>query len=222
MFLQPSAQRGPDRRGVIPAYIQNQSQLAYEALGHASGHAVFKIGNALSAMLVILIGLKGDAGKRAVALNALRLAQEAVAGIESALEQLLDVNLAAGGGKREKIQIVNVDVPVLVRLAVLGLQHIHLIELLGSLAAVLEHGAHGGIAVNIGVLSLQIALAGVLEGEIAHGPHQPGLALTHAGTLVAVKNICLCSAGVSQLNQRLFHQILHFFHIGACRAASSG
>ena len=211
---QPGAQRGLDRRGVITADIQNQSQLAHKTFGHAFGHAVFKIGDALPAVLVVLVGLEGDAGQRAVALNALRLAQETMAGIEPALEKFLDVDLAAGSSEGEKIQIVDMNISVLMRLAVLGLQHVHFVKLLGCLTAVFEHGAHGGIAVNIGVFPLQVTFAGILEREVTHGQHQAGLALTHAGTLIAVQNISLCGAGVAELDQSFFHQILHFFHIG--------
>ena len=74
------------------------------------------------------------------------------------LEQLQQVDLAAGGGQRQKIQIVDMDIALAVRLGMLRIEDEHLIELLGALGAVLEHGAHGGIAVDVGVLSLDVVL----------------------------------------------------------------
>ena len=77
-------------------------------------------------MLVVLIGLNGDAGKGAVAADIVGFAQEAVARAEAALEQRLDVDLAAGGGQAQEIKVVDVDVAVLVREAVLRVEDVHL------------------------------------------------------------------------------------------------
>ena len=51
--------------------------------------------------------------------------------------------------------------PLAVGLGVLGLEDEHLVELLGALGAILEHGAHGGVAVDVGVLPLDVAVLGV-------------------------------------------------------------
>ena len=112
-------------------------------------------------------------------------------------EQLQQIDLAAGGGQREKIQIVNVDVTVAVRRCMRRVKDEHLVELLCALRAVLEHGAHRGIAVDVGVLALDVVLDGGLEGQILVDLHQAGIHLTHARTLVAVQDVFLRGAGVA-------------------------
>ena len=73
---------------------------------------------------------------------------------------LLNVDLAAGGGQGEKVQVVDVDVPLPVGLGMLRVEDKHIVELLGALGAELEHGAHGGVAVDVGVLPLDIGVLG--------------------------------------------------------------
>ena len=62
-------------------------------------HPVVEVRDALSAVLVVLIGLDRNTGQRGVACDIVRLPQEAVAGAETAAKQLLDVDLATGGGQ---------------------------------------------------------------------------------------------------------------------------
>ena len=133
---------------------------------------------------------------------------------EPAPEQLLDVDLAAGGGQRQEVEIVDVDVAVLVREAVLGIENVHLVELLGAFAAVLQHRAHSGVAVDVGVLALEVVVLGVLEGQVADGGHEPGVHFPDLGALVAVQDVGLGGAGVSALDEGLFHQVLHLFDVG--------
>ena len=194
--------------------IKDQAQFLDEGLGDAGGEAVFEIRDALPAVLVVLIGLNGDAGKGAVAADIVGFAQEAVARAEAALEQRLDVDLAAGGGQAQEIKVVDVDVAVLVREAVLRVEDVHLVELLGTFAAVTQHHAHSGVAVDVGVLALEIVVLGVLEGEVADGGHEPGVHFPDLGPLVAVQDVRLGGAGMAALDKGFFYQILHLFHIG--------
>ena len=57
-------------------------------LAHALGHGVVEGGDALAAVLVVLVGLDGDAGQGGVAGDVVGLAQVAVAGGEAAVEEL--------------------------------------------------------------------------------------------------------------------------------------
>ena len=123
-------------------------------------HAVVKIGDALPAVLVVLVGLNGNAGERRIALNVVRLAQKAVACTETAVKQLFNIDLTAGGCQRQKIEVMDVDVAVKMRFGVDGIKHKHVVELLGALRAVFEHGAHGRVAVDIGVFALDIVFVG--------------------------------------------------------------
>ena len=148
-------------------------------------------------MLVILIRLDSNACQRRVRTDVVRLAQEAVAGGKTVAEQLQQVNLTAGGGQRQKIQIVDVDITLAVCLGVCRIEDEHLVELLGTLGAVLEHGSHRGITVDIGVLALDVVLERGLERQILVHLHQTGVHLTHAGALVAVQDVLLGRAGMS-------------------------
>ena len=137
-------------------------------------------------MLIVLVGLDGDAGKCGVARNIVRLAQVAVPGGEAALEQLDDVDLAASGGQRQKIEIVDVDITLMVRLGVLRIEHKQLVELLCALRAIFEHGAHGGIAIDIGVFPLDIIIFCILKGEALVDFHQTGIHFAHTGAFRTV------------------------------------
>ena len=78
-------------------------QLA-EGLAHARRHRVIEVRHALTAVLVVLVGLDGDAAQGGVGGDVVGLPQGAVAGGEAPLEQLFDVDLAAGGGQAQEIK----------------------------------------------------------------------------------------------------------------------
>ena len=189
--------------GVVPA----------EGLFYAVGHAVIKVDDGLSTVLVVLVGLDGDAGQGGVGGDIVGLPQIAVACGEPALEQLLNVDLAAGGGEGVEVQVVDVNIPLLVGLGVLGLEDEHLVELLGALAAVLEHGAHGGVAVDVGVLPLHVGVHRVGEGDVLVGLHQAGVHLPHPAALVAVEDVRLGGLDVAVVHEHLFHQVLDVLHL---------
>ena len=87
-----------------------------------------------------------------------------------------------------------------------------LIELLRPLGAVFEHRAHGGIAINIGVLTLDIVILCVFKGEPLVDFHQASIHLSHTGALRTVQNIDLCGAGMSIFDENLLHRILDLLH----------
>ena len=141
-------------QGVLHNFGELFHILLAEGLGHADGHAVVKVGDGLAAVLVVLVGLDGDGGQGGVAHDGLGLPQEAVARGEAVLEQADDVDLGAGGGKGVEVEIVDVDVALPVGLGVLGPQEVGLVVGLGTGGADLQHGAHGGVAVDVGVVTL--------------------------------------------------------------------
>ena len=87
-------------------------------LAHAHGQAVIEVAHRLTAMLIVLVRLDGDAGQRGVAGDVVGLAQHAVTGGEAALEELPQLNLAAGGGQGVEVHVVNVDIALAVCLGV--------------------------------------------------------------------------------------------------------
>ncbi len=105
-------------------------------------------------MLVVLVGLNGDTGQRAVGNDVVWLAQKAVAVGKPAAEQLFQIDLAAGRRQGVKIEVVNVNVAFAVRARLLGGQDVFFVEVLSALGPVFEHGAHGRVAVDIGVVAL--------------------------------------------------------------------
>ena len=65
---------------------------------NALGHAVVEVGDGLSAVLIVLVGLNGDGSQCGIAGDALGLSQIAVTGGKATVEQPENINLAAGGG----------------------------------------------------------------------------------------------------------------------------
>ena len=188
-------------------------------LAHARCHAVIKIRNTLSAVLVILVGLNGNTSQCGIAADVIGLTQESMSGRKTIFKQPEQVNLGAGGSQCVKIKVVNMDIAFPVCLGNIRLQQEHFIELLGALRTILEHGAHGGITVNVCVFTLDIIFNGGLEGQILINLHQSGIHLTLARTLIAVQDICLRGAGVSLLHKDFLHSVLHIFHCRCCRRA---
>ena len=109
------------------------------------------------------------------------------------------------------------DVAAVVCLCVLWVQHKHLIKSLGALRAIFEHGAHGGVAVDIGVFPLDVVFGSAFEGQVLIHLHQGGVHLPHTGALCAVEDIFFGSAGMSVFNQYLFHHVLNLLDSGQMR-----
>ena len=137
---------------------------------------------------------------------------------KAALEKLLDVDLAAGGGQGIEIQVMDVDIPLLVGPGVLGLEHKHLVELLGPLAAVFQHGAHGGIPIDVGVLTLDVRIHRVGEGDVLVCLHQASVHLPHPAALAAVEDVCLGGLDVAVVHEHPFHDVLDMLYLRGCDA----
>ena len=80
--------------------------------------------------------------------------------VETILEQFQKVDLTAGGCPSVKVEIMNVNPTFSVKTCDFRVDHRIKVVFLGGVRALLEHRAHGGIAVDIGVVPLQIAVAG--------------------------------------------------------------
>jgi hypothetical protein len=79
-------------------------------------------------------------------------------GIEAVLEQRSQLDLCAGSRPAIKIQIVNVNVAIAMQLGNIRIYHRLEIVFLRCIRSVLEHRSHSRIAINVGVISLQITL----------------------------------------------------------------
>ena len=191
---------------------QGVKELLPEGLGHPRGHGVVKVGDALPAVHLVLVGLDGDAGQGGVAHDGLGGAQIPVAGAEPVLEQLDQVDLAAGLGEHVEVLVVDVDIPVDVGLGdVLG-QDVVVHIVLGPLGAVLEHGAHGGVAVDVGVLPLDVRVLGVGIGQLVVDVHQVGLRLADLGVLRPVEDVGLGGLLIVVPDEHGLHDVLDLLH----------
>ena len=109
---------------------------------------------------------------------------------------------------------MDVDVAVHVRLTEARIHDVLLIVLLCALAAEFQHRAHGSVAVDIGVFTLNIGLLGILEHDVAEGAHQPGIHFTNAAALGAIKNVRLCGARETVSHQHLLDRVLYLLDAG--------
>ena len=190
-----------------------------EALADPLGHAVVEVGDGLAAVLVVLVGLDGDGRQRRVAANAGGLAQKTVAGGEAAVEQAQDVDLGAGGGEGIEIEIVDVDVALGVSLGLLGSEQVGRVVGLGAGGADLQHAAHGGVAVDVGVVTLHVADTGVHVGDLVDGLHQAGVGLADTGAVGPVQDVLLGRLVVAALHQAGLHRVLDLLDLGGFLAA---
>ena len=183
-------------------------------LCHAGRHAVIKVGNTLAAVHFVLVGLNGDTGQCGIAADVIGLPQVAVTGGETAVEQLQQVDLTAGFGQSVKILVVNMDIAVEVCLCNLFRNHIFVIEGLCTFGAVFQHGAHGGVCVDVGVLPLQVHVCAGPEGQMLVNLHQVGVHFPHLLMLGAIQDVGFGGFGKVKLNELLLNGILHLFHRG--------
>ena len=188
--------------------------LLAEGLFHPRGHGVIEVRHRLAAVHLVLVGLDGDAAQGGVAADAVGLPQAAVAGGKAVPEQPQQVDLAAGLGEHVEVLVVDVDIPVdMCRRHVLG-QDVVVDKILGALGTVLEHGAHGGISVDVGVFPLDVGVLGVGEGEFLVDLHQVAFRLADLGVLRPVEDVGLGGAGEALPDQFLLHQVLDLLHGG--------
>ena len=181
-------------------------------LGDSRSESVVKIHNGLSAVLIVLIGLDGDAGERGIALDVVRFPQEAVSGGESALEELEEVDLAAGRCERVEIEIVDMNIAFAVRFGLFRGEKILFVVVLCAFAAVFEHGAHGGVSVDVGVVALHIAGAGVRERELIIDLHESRFHFAGAGSGRAVEDVFFGDVFKALAHEGDFHGVLNIFN----------
>ena len=211
-----------ERAGVVHGIAQQQidgfgQMLLVQAavrLAHALGQTVVEVADSLPAVLVVLVALDGDAGQRRVAGDVVGLAQHAVARGEAALEQLLQLDLAARGGEGVEVHVVDVDVAFAVGAGELRVDDAHLVELLGRLRAVLEHGTHGGVGVDVGVLALHVRVRRLRERDVLERLDEAAVHVARAAALGAVQDVGLGRLHEAGLDERLLHEVLHALNRG--------
>ena len=194
---------------VLNAFHQLVGVCLFKGLFYTQRHSVIEVRNALSAVLVVLVGLDGDGCQRRIALDALWLTQKAVSGRKAAVKQIDNVNLGAGGGQRIKVKVMDVDVALAVGFCLCRCQQVGFIVSLGACGANLQHTAHCGVAVDIGVVTLNVALAGIHAGDFVDGLHQAGVCLTDAGAVCTIENVLFCHLVKAHAHQLMLNNILN-------------
>ena len=164
-------------------------------------------------MLVVLVGLDCDRCQRCIALDALRLPQESVSGRKASVEQVDNINLGAGGGQGIKIKIMDVDITLAISLCLLRCQQVCLVVGFGSCCANLQHTAHRGVAVDVGVVSLDVALARIHLGDFVDGFHQTCICLADTCAVCTIKDVLLCRLVKAHSHQLMFDNILYFLNL---------
>ena len=160
-------------------------------------------------MHLVLVGLNNDAGQGSAGNDALRRAQIAVPGREAPPEERNGVYLAAGLGEHVEVFIMDVDVAGNLGLGDIRRKHFMVAEILGTLGTVLEHGAHGRVAVDIGVLTLDVSVPRGSKGKGLVDIHE-GAGDTAAARVVSpVNDVGLGCGREAELDERGLHEVLH-------------
>ena len=135
------------------------------------------------------------------------------------MEQPQNVDLGAGGGQGVEVEIVDVDIALPVGLGLLRREQIGRVVGLGPGGADLQHAAHGGVAVDVGVVPLHVGQPGVHVGDLVDGLHQLGVGLPDAGAVGPVQDVPLGRFVVAAFHQLPLHQVLDLLDAGGAGAA---
>ena len=194
---------------VLNTFHQFVGVCLFKGLFYTQRHSVIKVRDALSAVLVVLVGLDGDGCQCRIALDALWLTQKAVSSRKAAVKQIDNVDLGTGGGQRIKVKVMDVDVALAVGFCLCRCQQVGFVVSLGACGTNLQHTAHCGVAVDIGVVTLNVALAGIHTGDFVDGLHQAGVCLSDAGAVCAIEDILLCHLVKAHAHQLMLNNILN-------------
>ena len=196
--------------------ILDQSLEEFLGIGlvHALSHGVIKNRHALATVHFVLVGLDGNAGQGRIATDIIGLPQIAVARGKAVVEQLDQIDLAAGFRQGVEILVVNVDIPFGVCLGNVGRDHVFVVKTLGALGAVFEHGAHGGIRIDVGVFPLQVHVLRRHKGQCRIDLHQLVVHFPELLMFRPVQDVGLGGFGVVRGNELFLHHVLDLFHRG--------
>jgi len=174
--------------------------------------SIVEVRDGLAAMLVVLVGLDGDTCQCSVAFDVVWLSEMAVTCWKSALKQFNQINLAAGHGQRVEIHVMDVNVAAVVSLGIFRIYDIHLIKLFGAFGAILQHGSHGCVAVDVGVFTFDVYFFCLFKGQILVDMHQLGVHASDACTFSTVQYIFLGCSCMTVFNKYLFHRVLYLLY----------
>ena len=132
-------------------------------------------------------------------------------GAESAFKKAGQVDLAAGRRGGVEVHIVDMDIAAVVRFGEFRTHDVDLEEMFRPFRTVLEHHPHRGVAVDIGVFTLDIAVIGILEGDVGISLHQPGVLLANLAPFFAVPAVLQSGNHMTRLFQNFLNPVLNLF-----------
>ena len=174
-------------------------------------------------MLLILISLKNDSGEGGVRADGIGGAKMSMTSIEAAiLKEHKRISLATSeGAGGVEVEIVDVDVAIVVGERKLWGHEESLGEDLGAFGAELEHFTHGGVAVDVGIATLDVGIFRSIGNRNSFiGIHEIRLGIANAVTLEAVGNVSPSGALKAGFHEHLLDDILDLLDRGG--AGSDG
>ena len=181
---------------------------------YAGSQTIVKVTDGLTAVLVILVGLDSDTSQGSIRCDVVGFTQNTVACGEAVLEQFQQVDLTAGGCQCIEIQIVDVDVAVSVGVGMFGVQHIAFIEVFCAFGTVFQHGAHGCVAVDIGIFAFDVTVCCIFVCDVFECFHQTIVHVSYSCTFCSVQDVSLCGTHIAVVDQYAFYAVLDLFYCG--------
>ena len=198
----------------LPSHLQIEQKVGrhglLERFQHSFGHEEVECRNGLSSVLLVLVGLEDNGRQCGIALYGLWGTDAAVFCVEPPLEQVVQIILYAGGRfGRIVVEVVDMDVPVPVRLRVLWWQQVLVGVVLGDFRGKRHHLSCRRVARHVGVAQVHVVL---VDGDNpVHDMLDLRLAFALDVSPLPVDDVFLGHFRLG-FHQFRFHQILDFLH----------
>ena len=170
--------------------------------------------NGLAAEHIVLIALNCYTSQRGSSSNAIWLTEEPVASAKATCKQLRQVNLAAIKRNKAKIFVMDVDIVFFISCSDFRRKCVIIDICFGPLGAQLQHNAHGAIGIDVGVVTLEVHLCGVLEEQVVILSHKFYCRITALVVLFTIDDIFFSCLEMFVAHQGFFYDVLNFFHTG--------
>ena len=110
-------------------------------------------------MHLILVCLDRNTCQGSIGCNGFWLTDKSVTSRESIMEQLHQIDLAAGLCQHVKVFIMDMNIAIDMRSRNILRQNIVVYKIVSTLRTIFQHGSHGSIRINIGILTLDICIS---------------------------------------------------------------
>ena len=94
----------------------------------------------------------------------------------------------------------------------LRIDNTHFVELFGRLGAIFQHSTHGGISINIGILSLHVGVGCLRKRNIFKRLNQTTIHVAGTVAFGTIEYVRLGSLHKARFDKSFLHQILHAFN----------